>query len=121
MTVLRTLRPAQGSDDPVRTELADMIAATSEMGTKRGTLGDCFRGVQLRRTLACMGIACLFQAQGGFGRVARSCLIQEADEHVSASGLNFLLGYLAVLFVQLGLPNPFQTLVISQSMCIEHS
>jgi hypothetical protein len=40
---------------------------------------------------------------------------------VSASGLNFLLGYLAVLFVQLGLPNPFQTLVISQSVCAEHS
>lgn len=94
LKVLRPLRPAQGSDDLVRIELAEMIAATSEMGAKRGTLGDCFRGVQLRRTLACMGIACLFQAQG----------------------LNFLLGYLAVLFVQLGLPNPFQTLVIIYSI-----
>jgi hypothetical protein len=73
LAVLRILRPAQGSDDLVRTELAEMIAATSEMGAKRGTIGDCFRGVQLRRTLACMGIACLFQAQGESGRVTQSC------------------------------------------------
>jgi len=121
LAVLRTLRPAQESDDLVRPELSEMIAATSEMGAKRGTLGDCFRGVQLRRTLACIGIACLFQAQGESQRVACSCRWQQTDWGLTASGLNFLLGYLAVLFVQLSLPNPFQTLVISSSICVEHS
>ena len=84
------------------------ITILLEEDRRRKSIGffDCFRGVQLKRTLTIIGVFCFFQAHGEFSLTEHRLIIP---------GLGYILSYFAVLLVQLGLPNVFTILVISES------
>lgn len=97
----------------VEDELRGIVAAFELARNSKTKPFDCFRGLNLKRTLIVTGLQVLGLAQGTYS----ICLPHrqrhhQADWAISGTGLNFLLGYMVILFVQIGLPDPFKIIVI---------
>ena len=84
------------SDEQLEAEIAGVVAVIRESKTRPSRqFWLLWKGTDLKRTLAVTGIFCFNAGQG----------------------LNFLLGYMATLLVQLGIPNVFQILLIGEFGC----
>lgn len=106
--VYRSLNPHY-TDLQISTTVTMTKKATEESkGSLLRSLKAMWQGPDLKRTLAVIGIYCLYTTQGLCGNVWVD------STYLTCPGLNFLLSYLAVLMVQVGLPDPFKILVISK-------
>jgi hypothetical protein len=112
-----TLRSLRSYD--VEDELRGIIAAfTLTKGAKTKPL-DCFRGLNLKRTLIVMGLQILNLAQGTWNAGPPKHLRHRQTHFTTfGTGLNFLLGYMVILFIQIGLPDPFKIIVIGDCFII---
>jgi hypothetical protein len=97
----------------VEDELRGIVTAFELARNSKTKPFDCFRGLNLKRTLIVMGLQVLGLAQGTSSiRLPHYQRHHQTDFTISGTGLNFLLGYMVILFIQIGLPDPFKIIVI---------
>ncbi|KAM0752486.1 general substrate transporter [Meredithblackwellia eburnea MCA 4105] len=89
LTALRYLRSAEHDCEAELAEIEVAMAERSKFAASTKTW-DAFRGTNLRRTLVAIGIQCFSNAQG----------------------IGYVVSYLVVLFIQLGITNTFEIVAI---------